>query len=235
LDDPENREIKISNLILKYFENSFKKINDVWISHHLGDTLRCFDEKVGTWEDCDDKYLEIIENEDRQFQEFLENSPYGYYGLYNPDNNLFCLRNVSNKLALKGRGHQKTSGQVCKTFTHEEFMRNILDIWKLPIPTLEEINEIQTELNVKMDKMIKIRKDIDTIKKDKIIKEIQRKSTVKNRPNIMSETEEELKRIMFWGYQTKEEICNYIHSWLKKMKYYKVNKTCGASDKPKPK
>jgi len=235
LDDPENPEIKIANLILKYFENSFKKINDVWVSNHIQDNLRCFDEKVGSWEDCDDKYLEIIEKQGEQFQKWLENSPYGYYGLYNPTTKLFCLRNVKDKSILTGRGHKKTSGQVCTTFNHEEFMSNILDIWKLPIPNLEEIELIQDDLDVKMPKMIKIREKIDTMKKEQIIKEIQRKSTVKNRPHIMSETEQELKRIMFWGYQTKEDICSYLHSWFKNNKYYIVNDSCGASNKPKPK
>ena len=237
-DNPEHPEIKICKLINEYFKSSLFVINSVTISNHLENTLRCFDSNIGVWEDCDDEYFDLVEQENVKFQSRLEDSPYGYYGLYNPANTLFCLRDVSNKTELKG--HQKTSGKVCTNYDHEQLIPLILDNMKLALPTVKDIQEVESDLNGKMNpkpdiqKLIKKRNDIDNMNREMLIRTINSKKRISNR-FFESMTDEEIKRIVFWGTLFKAEMCSFIHFFMKKNQYYKTDRSCGSSDKTKPK
>jgi superfamily II DNA or RNA helicase len=244
-DDPDDTKLKICNLIIEYFDNSIFKVDDIWISKHLDDTLRCFDTKVGEWEDCNDEYSDIVDKQKVAFQKYLESSPYGYYGLYNPDNRLFCLRDVSGIEDLKG--HQQTSGKVCsKSHNHKELVPLVVDVLKLPFPTVEDIQKIQSDETIpsesSMQKMITECANITKMDKETLLKNIRNtKSVAKRVENIKSiriddfTPDEELRRILFWCSLIKPDMCSYIHYWLKKIGYYIEDDTCGSSVKQKPK
>uniref|UniRef100_A0A6C0H3X8 Helicase ATP-binding domain-containing protein n=1 Tax=viral metagenome TaxID=1070528 RepID=A0A6C0H3X8_9ZZZZ len=240
-DDPDNPEVKICNLIIEYFTNSIFNVDDKWISKHLDDPLRCFDTKVGVWEDCNDEYSDIVDKRKIDFQKYLESSPYGYYGLYNPENKLFCLRDVRNIEDLKG--HQQTSGKVCsKSHNHSELVPLIVDILKLPFPTVEDIQKIKSDETIpaegSMVKMIRECISITNMDKETLLSTIRTKKSVAKRiGNRVDEftSEEELRRILFWCSLIKPDMCSYIHYWLKKIGYYIEDDTCGSSIKTKPK
>ena len=328
-DDPDNNQIKICKLILKYFENSWFEVDGVSISKHLEDTLRCFDRKDGIWKDCEDEYYDVADKITDENQAFLEQSNYGYYGLYNPETKKFCLRDVRLKVdidvfnlpfptkvedlekikdELKGKlnpeydmtkminkyqeikdmtrsklmeeikklskhlwklmnssttddelkrilfwgsltkndlkGHQKTSGKVCSSYDHSVLIPLAIDIFELPFPSkVEDLEEIKSELKsminpeYDMTKMINKYREIKDMSSNKLKTEISKNLKI-GRAGITindSTTDDELKRTLFWGSLTKDDMCSYMHVWLKNNRYYKVDSTCGASDKSKPK
>ena len=237
-DDSSIPVIQICKLILKYFDNSLFKVDDVLISKHLGDTLRCFDPKTNLWQDCGDKYANALDKRAIDFQDHLEKSPYGYYGLYNEATKQFCLRkNQEGEV----KGHQRTSGKVCsKSYNRDELLPLVLDRLKLPFPTVEEIEEIRLEMNPKtnetdMSKMLNKCKEITKMTSTVLKKEIRTKKHISDRFNE-SMDENEMRRILFWGTVIKPDMCSCIHFWLDKLTYNDpTDKTCGVSDKKKPK
>ena len=328
-DDPTDNQIKICKLILEYFKSSLFEVDDVFISKHLEDTLRCFDRKDGIWKDCGDEYYDVADKINDDHQAFLEQTDYGYYGLYNPETKLFCLRDVRPKVdidvfnlpfptkvedlekikaELKGKlnpeydmtkminkyqeikdmtrsklieeikklskhllklmnssttdgelkqilfwgsltkgdlkGHQKTSGKVCSSYDHSVLIPLAIDVFNLPFPTtVEDLEKIKAELKDKlnpecdMTKMINSYRKIKLMDRNKLLTEINKNKKIIGAKITInpSATEEELKRILFWGSLTKNDMCSYMHVWLKNNGYYKVDNTCGASDKSKPK
>lgn len=328
-DDPTDNQIKICKLILEYFKSSLFEVDDVFISKHLEDTLRCFDRKDGIWKDCEDEYYDVADKINDDHQAFLEQTDYGYYGLYNPETKLFCLRDVRPKVdidvfnlpfptkvedlekikaELKGKlnpeydmtkminkyqeikdmtksnlieeikklskhllklmnssttdgelkqilfwgsltkgdlkGHQKTSGKVCSSYDHSVLIPLAIDVFNLPFPsTVEDLEKIKAELKDKlnpecdMTKMINSYRKIKLMDRNKLLTEINKNKKITGAKITInpSATEEELKRILFWGSLTKNDMCSYMHVWLKNNGYYKVDNTCGASDKSKPK
>jgi superfamily II DNA or RNA helicase len=246
-DDPDNNEIKICNLILKYFKNSWTQVDNMTISKHLDDdTLRCFDSNDGIWKDCEDKYYDIEDKIKIDRKEFLESSPFGYYGLYNATNNLFCLRRIPPKTEEVVKGHKQTSGKVCTSYDHSILIPLAIDVFKLPFPKPEDIEKIQAEIHDKvpegdrsMQKMINKCREILRMDKEDLKTEMKRDKIKKHLLTIKipkDASDNELRRIIFWADLTKKDMCSYMHIWLKNQDYYDENdKTCGASDKVKPK
>jgi hypothetical protein len=249
-DDPDNNEIKICNLILKYFKNSWFKLDDVIISKHLDDTLRCFDSKDGVWKDCEDEYYDVADKLKIERKTFLENSPYGYYGLYNKTNNLFCLRHVPPKTGEVVKGHKQTSGKVCSTsYDNSVLVHLAMNVFKLPFPKPEDIRKIQAVMHDKvpdryrasiMRKMIN--KSLEFLGKNRedLMSDIKSSEKIKKYlPTIKipeDATDDELRRILFWCNLTKNDMCSYMHFWLNEIQYCdEDDQTCGASDKLKPK
>ena len=246
-NDPDDNQIKICNLILKYFKNSWFQLDGVTISKHLDDTLRCFDSKDGIWKDCEDQYYGVADKLKIDRKEFLETSPFGYYGLYNDTNKLFCLRRIPSKTEVV-KGHKQTSGKVCTCYDHSILIPLAIDVFNLPFPKPEDIQKIKAEIHDKvpegdrttiMRKMINKSTEILTmnrktlesnIKSDKLQKYL---STIKISDDT---TDYELRRILFWASLTKKDMCSYMYIWLKDKDYCdEADKTCGASDKVKPK
>jgi len=248
-DDPDNNEIKICKLILKYFKNSWFQLDGVTISKHLDDTLRCFDPKDGIWKDCEDEYYDVADKLKIDRKTFLENSPYGYYGLYNDTNKLFCLRRIPPKTGEVVKGHKQTSGKVCSTsYNHNVLIPLAINVFKLPFPKPEDIKKIQAEMHDKvpegrdssMIKMINKSKEFLGKNREDLMSDIKSSEKIKKYlPTIKipeDATDDELRRILFWSDLTKNDMCSYMHFWLNELDYCdEGDQTCGASDKVKPK
>ena len=107
---------------------------------------------------------------------------------------------------------------------------------------MDEINKIEAELKKKMSakeanmsRMKKVFNDINSMNKKQLLANIKSNKYIDKRidPSV---SDEELKRILFWGSQTIPTLCGYLHIWLSKTPYFiPDDKTCGSSDKTKPK
>ena len=242
---------KTRKLVLEYFKDKYDKFDDkVWISWLLNEseepTFRCFDENDISWKDCDAEYIEKGKKYKQDLQAALKDSPYGWYGLYNPKSKNFCVRNVKEKDITKL--HRQTSGIVCRTVGKQELVNIILDDFSdinipyINIPSMDEINKIEAELKKKMtakeanmSRMKKVFNDINSMNKKQLLANIKSNKYIDKRidPSV---SDEELKRILFWGSQTIPTLCGYLHIWLSKTPYFiPDDKTCGSSDKTKPK
>lgn len=236
---------KTRKLVLEYFKDKYDKFDGkVWISWLLNEseepTFRCFDENDIIWKDCDAEYIEKGKKYKQDLQAALKNSPYGWYGLYNPKGNNFCIRNVKEKDITKL--HKQTSGIVCRTVGKKELINIILDDFvEIQIPSMDEINKTEFELKKKMKakeanmtKMKKVFNDINGMNKIQVLTGIKTNKYIDKRldPSLPLK---ELKRMLFWGSQTIPTLCGYLHIWLSKTPYLIVDDTCGSSDKTKPK
>jgi hypothetical protein len=232
-------------LVLEYFKDKYDKFDGtVWISWLLNEseepTFRCFDENDINWKDCDAEYIEKGKKYKQNIQAALKDSPYGWYGLYNPKRHNFCIRNVKEKDITKL--HKQTSGIVCKTVGKQELVNIILDDFvEIQIPSMDEINKTEAELKKKMKakeanmtKMKKVFNDINGMNKIQVLTGIKINKYIDKRldPSLPLK---ELKRMLFWGSQTIPTLCGYLHIWLSKTPYLIVDDTCGSSDKTKPK
>ena len=236
---------KTRGLILEYFKNIYTKFDGVWVSWLLiPDTLRCFDEEIGSWDDCGEGFLEKVENLKDTKKAFLENNQYEIYGLYNGIAKSFCLRDMreDKEKSKKGllKGHQKSSGQVCHTIRKRKMIPIVLDIFNLPFPnTLNEINELEAELKLMMlpaeadlRKMKNTWINISKMDKTTLLDQIESNKYIRLRADP-SKTDLELKRILFLSKQTNMALCGYVHSWLKKKELYLEDATCKSQDKSK--
>jgi hypothetical protein len=236
---------KTRKLVLEYFKNKYDKFDGtVWISWLLNEseepTFRCFDENDIDWKDCDAEYVEKGQKYKQNLQAALKDSPYGWYGLYNPKRSNFCIRNVKEKDITKL--HKQTSGIVCKTVGKQELINIILDDFsEINIPSMDEINKIEAELKKKMPakeanmtKMKKVFNDINGMNKNQVLADIKSNKYIDKRldPSLPIK---DLKRISFWGNQTIPTLCGYLHIWLSRTPYFIDDDTCGSSDKTKPK
>ena len=237
---------KIPDFVLEYFINNYAKFDDTWVSWLLDDSkeiLRCFDENdiSKTWKNCDESFIEKIEKYKLDAQKVLETNPSGFYGLYNPSDKKFCIRDVKNKEILKG--NQKTSGVVCTTIQKVKLLPMILDTdsLNLPIPTIKDIEATEAALEQKkigrnMIKMKNFLKQTIPLTKLQLLDKIEKNDLVKSRADS-SLPEEELRRIYFWSIQVAKDLCAYLHIWFEKQgrTYFTESAGCGSSSKVKPK
>ena len=236
---------KTRELVLKYFKNKYTNFDNVWVSWLLDESeentsLRCFDnsQKHAIWDNCGKEYADKIQKYKDDKQALLESNIYGYYGLYNPDSDEFCIRDVKTKQV---KGNKKTSGRVCTTKDKPELISIILDKENLniPLPTMDELIEIDNAL---IDKGIattkKMKSTLDSVNKiitkEKLLAAISKKG-VNARVNPTLSTEDELRRILFWSSLFTSDLCAYLHIWMDKREYVWEDNTCGSSEKRKPK
>jgi hypothetical protein len=243
----KERLSKTRKLVLEYFKDKYDKFDDkVWISWLLLNesdepTFRCFDENDIIWKDCDTEYIEKGKKYKQDLQAALKDSPYGLHGLYNSKRQTFCIRRNPEEAVTKL--HKQTSGIVCRTVAKKDLVNIILDDFiEINIPSMDEINKTEAELKKKMpskeanmSRMKKVFNDIKVMNKKQLVADIKSNKYIDKRidPSL---SDEELKRILFWGSQTIPTLCGYLHIWLSKTPYLiPDDRTCGSSDKTKPK
>jgi len=215
------------NLILKYFENYFKKFengeNQIWICWFLLDknnTVRFMSETSKKWLDGDDNIKEIVINYKKGLQVDLDNNRYGFYGQINKGMNKFCIRDVRTKVEKK---HKQKSGRVCKTIKRFELMNLISRILNI------DGNDVQ--LNNENDKSV-LWNRIQTAK-DKDGKYLLK--SINNGDIELSENSpiEEIRRFIFWGNKKVEELCNTIQNWFDQNGLLVEDPGCGKQGRTK--
>lgn len=211
----------IRDLILQYFENYYAQFDDVWVSWLLfeeQELLRCL--KNNVWEDCTKDYVDRLEEQKKKIQDNLENNPYGFYGQFNRATEEFCIRDVSDDIPEKK--HQRTSGKRCINWKKNEIIPIILDKLKIDIPDDSEMDK--KELNKW--------KKFKTLNKAKLLLEIKKNKYVQDRYNNKL-SENELRRILFWGKQQIKPICTYLRNWFENNKLLVEDPGCGKIGKIK--
>jgi hypothetical protein len=226
-------------MILEYFKSFYKEIDGTLISSYLykqEEVLRCLSNDE--WDDCDEDSKEKYLESQRQQIVDLENNPYGYYGQKNPDNDKFCIRDVSNK-NKETQKHKKTSGLVCSTWKLPALYDMVINKVKIPLPDETEVRKYLVKFieNTNRKRTVATRLKIpsfqDTEAIWKLIKEFKNINTmfddVKN--NL---TADDMIRILYWGTKTKDDICVDIENWFEKENLLVSDTGCGKGDKKKP-
>lgn len=140
----------------------------------------------------------------------IVNNKYGYYGLYNKELNIFCIKEIEDE--IKGQDKRKKKiGRNCITKKWED----IIDIIKKLDDIEYEISPIHSKLNKQ--------EIINLIKKNKCCKNL----------NIETESKEMLLRILYFYILGRKLACSKIMEFFKKKKLIIEDNECGMSGRKK--
>lgn len=117
------RQQLLAKSIIKYYHSDIhelesdhgSRIVSTLLFNHKG-PLRCLDVKPLrlVWKDCNPGETQLFENREITKRQNLEKSP--FYGIINPKEKKFCIRDVRGGTDMKG--HQLTSGAQCTSYPH---------------------------------------------------------------------------------------------------------------------
>ena len=209
--------ILVRDNILKIYKNYYIKIDDKIIIFLDNNNIRCLGNN-NIWTKCDYKYIQKLNYIINNQIENIKNNKYGYYGLYNINNNEFCLTKVQNEQVNKDK-RKRITGRRCKNWSKQDIIPIIINNINLKIP-----NDI--EMKNKKDKILKLT-DIQVIDK------IKTKSKYINSGIINKLDLDELRRILFWVEQSVKTICKYLQIWFRENNLIINDDNCGTTKKVK--
>jgi hypothetical protein len=195
-----NTKEELREIILEYFKEYYQKIDGIWVSSLLYDNnseiLRCLEDNE--WKDCDNDYIEKIENQREHVKEKLKDNKYGYYGQYDPDTKKFWLRSVEDDTQIKASDKRKrTRGKECKTWDGQLLTKLVTTVFNIPPP-----ENYATYNSEQLWKMIQRGKWTKNIYPDNV-----------NKDEIDIET---LHRVAYWAKRNREEMCGEIKNFFNK-------------------
>jgi superfamily II DNA or RNA helicase len=221
--------------ILEYYKNYYYEFNGVLVSDLLyedTDTIRCLNPDSIIWEDCSsDEYLKLIEELKNSKKKSLESSEYGYYGQLNKKNNEFCLRDVSEIDTADVEGdidkRKLTSGKRCINWDRTTLTNIVACKLKVPVPNLtgESLKKYQ-KLTAGKSKI----ELWDMVQKSPYTKDCYEN----NEQNYNNNSEEDLKRVVYWSSVMRKPMCSYLMEWFRENNLLdEKNATCGINTKKK--
>lgn len=201
--EDKNLEKNVSSrkAVLAYFRGSYKMEEDKWVITSTNPYLIL---KKGT-----DEWKPLSKSaivSDRNAESRSVRSPIGYYGLYNPTlENMFCLRETQD---AKRKDLRKVKvGKRCVNFSKRELTDIIARRIKKPVPP-GFLGDISKErLKDKASKMnVSVQEDFHG-------------------------TKDNLKRVVFWGGQSMNTICDNIREWMEENGLVEEDLNCGLQHK----
>lgn len=200
--------------VLYIYQNYYKQIDDKFIIFLDNDNIRCLGND-NIWKKCDEKYIEKLNYIKNIQDEKIKNNKYGYYGLYNINNNEFCLAKVQNEKVNKDK-RKRITGRRCKNWEKKKIIPIIINNIKLQIPN---------------DIVFKVKKDqISKLSDKQVLDKINKK---KYSDIINKVDKNELRRILFWIEQSVATICEYLKIWFLENKLTINDYNCGITKKVK--
>lgn len=202
--------------ILIFFKGFYDKIDGSWVVWLYRETLGivCMEETNGqlTWVQCHKQEPAIVDRHIAKKRMDMTKSPIGFYGLYNPQLNEFCLRDT--KVPVGGDLRKITIGRRCTDWEQKTLLDIIVRKMKIEPPT-EFMPNVDTEdyddlaLKVKNMKHNKIPYDIQNI--------------------------EVMRRFLYWIKKPRVIMCEKIQEWLQANDLIEENFDCGTQKKQRAK
>ena len=199
----KNKETR--DTTLTYFNSFYDYSEGQWVEWFEKDKfgINCLHEPTGEWKPCERKK---VEERVKQKQQVLKRSPIGYYGLYNPKINDFCIRDVRD-VKDETDLRKLTVGRRCVDWE----LKTLIDIavrrMKLPTPD----NFLH---NLNGDELLA------TAQKAKYITD-----------EDLTESDEYLKRFIYWAGQYRSTICDRMKQWFVDNQLIEDNVDCGHQKK----
>jgi superfamily II DNA or RNA helicase len=210
-----DKNTEVREKILSYFQGSYKQFQDKWIVKYtqFSDEAWCIDiNRPMDWKICPEgeNILEAAASEKR---EVLFNSPIGYYGIYNPKLDKFCVRDVQNRKKGQKDLRKLKVGQICK-----HFHRNVL----------VDIAARRMELEPPQDYLQNMSRDD--------LKELISTSKYTVPEDLLdSVSDQDMRRILFWNNKNKPETCRYMREWFEEKGLMEESGDCGIQGKNRSK
>lgn len=211
------KNARIRDRILFLFKENYQQINGVYVSTLLyakEGILRCLQNDV--WTNCSEEYATRVENIREEQTRKLEKNEYGYYGLYNPKEKKFCIRDVSvPELAKVEDKRKKRVGAVCETWKRPTLVRIASVKFKIDIPTDAPENRLLVK---EVQEEIRTNKYIEDI-----IKECEAEK--------IKLSFDDMKRILYWSKIPRKEMCEKMRMWFEQNGLLVEDFDCGVQTK----
>lgn len=211
-----NINTKLHEYLITKFNIYIYIINDIIISillYNNGGSMRClFNNK---WINCPINIINLYnEKEQTKKENIIKNNPYGYYGIWDPNTNKFCIRYINKNTSISD-ARKLTTGKVCETWS-------LLDLLKI-------INKIKLDFDLNEYNLSKNKLNENELK-NRI--QIKVNKINWNHADFLNLSYIDLYRLYYWSSRGKSDICNQLKQWFALNNFYIIG-TCGKSGKKK--
>lgn len=202
--------------ILTFFKGFYDKIDGAWVVWLYRETLgiMCMERNRNSpgglrWVQCHRQEPEIVDRYIAKKRAEMSKSPIGFYGLYNPQLNEFCLRDI--RTARTSNDLRKiTIGRRCTDWDQKTLIDIVVRKIKME-PPQDFMDDIDVE-----DYDI-LRRKVEKMKHNKLPDDVQ---------NL-----EVMRRFLYWIKQSRINMCGKIQVWLSANDLVEENFDCGTQKK----
>jgi hypothetical protein len=199
--------------ILGLFKGFYDKIDDKWIVWLFKETLGivCMEDNDGqlSWIQCENKEVENVDRHIAAKREEMSSSPVGFYGLYNPQLNEFCLRDIRTPLSLTDL-RKITIGRRCTDWDQ----KTLLDL---------------AIRKMKIDPPADFMDDIDLEDYDRLSHRVKKSKHSKLPDDVQNL--DVMRRFLYWIKRPRVDICIHIQKWFRSNDLIEENFDCGSQKK----
>lgn len=206
--------------ILTFFKGFYDKINNTWVVWLYRETLGivCMEKDRHSpgglrWVQCHKQEPAEIDRHIAKKREELAKSPIGFYGLYNPQLNEFCLRDIRTMRA-EGDLRKITIGRRCTDWDQKTLVDIVVRKMKID-PPQDFMNDIDLE------DYDDLRRKVEKAKHHKLPDDVQ---------NL-----EAMRRFLYWIKKPRIDMCEKIQEWMRANDLVEENFDCGTQKKQRAK
>lgn len=206
--------------ILTFFKGFYDKIDDTWVVWLYRETLGivCMEKDRHSpgglrWVQCHKQEPEIVDKHIAKKRAELTKSPIGFYGLYNPQLNEFCLRDI-RAVRAEGDLRKITVGRRCTDWDQKTLIDIVVRKMKLE-PPQDFLNDIDLE------DYDNLRRKVEKAKHHKLPDDVQ---------NL-----EAMRRFLYWIKKPRIDMCEKIQEWMRANDLVEENFDCGTQKKQRAK
>lgn len=208
LDQKKEKNVDIRDVILEFFTGVFSKQifhgEETWIVNLYSETLGTtrYDRATNKFVVCDVEELPKIG---------INASPIGWYGLYNPRLQDFCIRDISQPTRGKTDLRKLTVGRRCVNYD---------------IPVLVDI----VSRRMMCDPPMSFKR---AASRAELLADL---STTKNAiPSDFTSDDDSIRRVLYWSFVKKTDLCEMMKNWFKSHNLLETNFDCGTQKKSRAK
>jgi len=207
--------------ILTFFKGFYDKIDETWVVWLYRETLGivCMEREKNSpgglrWVQCHKQEPEIVDRHIAKKRAELTKSPIGFYGLYNPQLNEFCLRDIRTARA-EGDLRKITIGRRCTDWDQKTLVDIVVRKMKIE-PPQDFMRNITLE-----DDYADLKRKVEKTKHNKLPDDVQNLHV--------------MRRFLYWIKQPRITMCEKIQEWLRANDLVEENFDCGTQKKQRAK
>lgn len=178
--------------------------------------ITCFN--GGEWRDYltqPQEFIDFVNHTISKTKDRLLKSPVGFYGLYNPQLNDFCLRDV--KSVTSGKDLRKIAvGKRCVDFKYGTLLNLLVKDIKAPYKPVDYLSPLND------------RELLKALKEKKV-------DFTRDPTHTDFENTETMKRYLYWSDRKRPELCKHIQIWMEENDLVESSFDCGTQQKQRRK
>jgi hypothetical protein len=160
------------------------------------------------WVDCKSQYSDILESHIARKRLHFTQSPVGFYGLYNPQLEDFCIRDVRN-LKAEADLRKITVGRRCNDWDQSTLLDLAVRRMKIPIP--DNIDDFMSQATSnQLRQMVQMAKH--------------------SKPEDLVD-DKTMRRFLYWKNMKRIHLCENIKKWFEENDLIEENFDCGTQKK----